>query len=369
MRDLYELCNEVNLKEDELLEMDVTALEKARLKQSLKQAIHSAKPRSSWKKRALAAAMVGALSLTALGLTFPTYASSLPVIRDIFKMWNDGSTGPGVYDHYKEYSTALNLSQTSKGISVTMQDAIYDGQTVSVAFAIESEQDLGENPTIQGSPVLAGATAMSGSSRITRIDDHHYVGLYHATGLAGDKGAAVNVDWELNRIIVHETSKEIKGNWSFELSLKATEGRTQLIGQSTEQAGVRVNLDKITVHPMSFTVHYSQQVGQEPRSKWDDAEVVLDITDDLGNHYTGKTNGGTGQDDLTMKWSTTFSRLDAKAARLIVTPRVILRSYSAENHGSVELDGNDAKTSPEPGKSEGRTEEIRLKDLVIDLQD
>ena len=56
----------------------------------------------------------------------------------------------GLYDDYKEYSTEINMTEESNGIKVTINDAIYDGKTVSVTYSIESDQDLGDDPIIFG---------------------------------------------------------------------------------------------------------------------------------------------------------------------------------------------------------------------------
>ena len=43
------------------------------------------------------------------------------------------------------------MTEESKGIKVTINDAIYDGKTVSITYSIESDQDLGNDPMIYGS--------------------------------------------------------------------------------------------------------------------------------------------------------------------------------------------------------------------------
>ena len=88
-------------------------------------------------------------------------AGNIPVIGDIFRFLDNGRTG--LYDDYKEYSTEINMTEESKGISVTINDAIYDGKTVSVTYSIESDQDLGNDPIILGILDIKGSKGQAGS--------------------------------------------------------------------------------------------------------------------------------------------------------------------------------------------------------------
>ena len=239
-----------------------------------------------------AAAVVVGLSTATVGLTFPAYAGNIPIIGDIFRFLDNGKTG--LYDNYKEYSTEMNLTQESNGIKITINDAVFDGETVAITYSIESDRDLGEDLTIFGMADIKGSNGGAGSSHITKIDEYHYVGLDKITpiGLTSDNS---RYQMENRQFTPNRHGKEIKGNWKFAFSLTATDSQVQLSNQSVEQNGVTVNIEKVAFTPMSFIVHYNQQATQQVQDKWHEAYVELEIKDDLGNVYSGEGNGGSGK--------------------------------------------------------------------------
>ena len=368
MKDIYELLNDITIDDNEFEEMEVTELEKSKVKSALKKDITTKKKRVGWKMKISAAAMIVVLSVTTFGLTFPAYAGNIPIIGDIFRFLDNEKTG--LYDDYKEYSTEMNMSQESKGIKVTINDAVFDGQTVAMTYSIESEHDLGDNITTFGSPNIKGSDGMAGSSYISKVDDHHYVGLHRVTpsGLISSEKEAIDIKWKVDRIFNNDTQEEIKGKWEFAFSLKATDSHIQLSNQSTKKSGVKVNIEKVSYTPMSFIVHYNQEVTEKVIEKWHEVYVELAIKDDLGNVYPGEGNGGSGKDSYNLSLSKTFEKLDPNATALIVTPHVTFRSLDSTNSGGVEFTKDGPKEIPIPSKSRTGKEDFVLEDIIIELE-
>ncbi|MCJ8012966.1 DUF4179 domain-containing protein [Paenibacillus sp. KQZ6P-2] len=365
MKDIYELLNDVDMGDNEFEEMKVSEFERARVKKAVKESIHRKK--KLWKKGIVAAALVAGISTAALGATFPAYASSIPIIGNIFRYLD---LGTGVYQDYKEYSSTINMSQESNGIKVTINDAIFDGETVSLTYSIESNKDLGADPIIQGFLDIKGAEGMAGSNQITKVDQNHYVGLITGSGFHPKEKDKVELKWNIESITIQDSNEKITGNWNFALALKATESDTQLINRRVDHDGVSVNIDKISVTPMSFIVYYDQVVSEKVRNKWGGVDVSLEIKDDIGNHYAGKDNGGFGDDSegYNIHLSNTFEKLDPKATKLIITPHLSLYEHTADNHGGVEITEDGSKEIPIPQKSGKGKEEYTLDDIVIELK-
>ncbi|WP_047155358.1 DUF4179 domain-containing protein [Aneurinibacillus tyrosinisolvens] len=365
MKDIYELLNDITIDENEFEEMEVNELEKAKVNKALKQSINKKKKMKSWKKNVAVASIIAGLSVTTFGIAFPTYANSLPVIGDIFRFLDNGRAG--LYDDYKEYSNEMNITQESKGIKVTINDAIFDGKTVFLTYSLKSEQDLGEKPAILGNLDIKGSKGMTGSSQILKVNENNYVGLVKAANVGLNDKDTVKVKWGLDRILT-DRQEEIKGDWNFALTLKATDSDVKLIGRSAEQDGVKVNIEKLSLTPMSFIVYYDQEVSKEIRNKWDEVEIDLKIKDDLGNSYSGEGNGGTGKDSYNMSWSKTFQKLDKNATKLFVTPHITLRNYSSSNHGGVELTENrENKISVSTPTKSSTGKDFVLDDIIIEL--
>lgn len=306
MKDIYELLNDHNIDDNEFEEMEVTEFEKAKVKSALKKSITKKKKRMGWKMNVAAAVIVLGLSTTTLALSFPAYASNIPIIGDIFKFLDSEKTG--FYDGYKEYSTELNMVQESKGIKITINDAVFDGKTVAVTYSIESDRDLGEDLVTDGMLDVKGPDEMTGSSYILKIDNYHYVGLDKIT-LYGFTSGNIDINWKPGSIHLLDIDEKIKGNWKFAFSLKATDNQVQLSNQSVEDYGVTVNIEKIAFTPMSFIFSYNQKVTEQVKDKWDGAEVELEVKDDLGNVYLGEGNGGSGKDIYTMRLTTAELKL------------------------------------------------------------
>ncbi|AZB41492.1 DUF4179 domain-containing protein [Bacillus sp. FJAT-42376] len=367
MKDIYELLNGMDFDESEFEPMEVSEVENEKVKRALKKSIKQ-KNRSSWKKGAAAAAIFACLSAGMVGMTFPAYASSIPVVGDLFKFLDTGKTG--MYDHYKEFSTGLNLTEESSGIKVTIQDAVYDGKTVSMTYVIESDKKLAENLLIGGSPEIKGSQASAGSSQITKVDDHHYVGLFKSTNLNQMDADQVNMEWKINSLSLPDSHTKIKGDWNFAFSLNAAEQKEEVFNLSAKKGGVQVSITKISQTPMSFSILYIQKADEKIRDQWDDMMVELDVKDNLGNSYSGEGNGGSGKDAYSISSSSTFEKLDPKATELIVTPHVQLRKHTPENHGEAVITEDGEKreipVKQKPGKVK---EEIVLDAMVIPLRD
>ncbi|WP_075980140.1 DUF4179 domain-containing protein [Bacillus massilinigeriensis] len=382
MKDIYELLNDIDIDEDEFEEMEVSELEKAKVKNTLKNSINKKRKRKSWKKNVAVASILVGLSATTLGLTFPAYAKNIPVIEDIFRFFDNGRADTsiqghtskdkekekGLYYNYKQFSNEINLTKESNGIKITVNDAVFDGKTVSITYSIESEQDLGEHAGTS-LPKIEGMNALGGTDRTTKIDTNKYVGILTVSNLEDKTLDVANIKWNIDSIQNPDNQTEIKGAWNFDFSLNAVDSTMQLSDSSSEQNGVKVSIEKISVTPMSFIVYYDQIVSEKVRNKWDGVDVELEVKDDLGNVYSGQDNGGKGTDSYNIGRSKTFEKVDQNATKLIMTPHITLRDYNSDNYGSVEISKDGEKreiTLPE--KSGKGKEEFVLEDIVIELK-
>ncbi|MED4402647.1 DUF4179 domain-containing protein [Metabacillus fastidiosus] len=370
-KDIYELLNDVTVDEADFEEVEVTEMEKARLKKILKNSLP--KKKSKWKKPVFAAAAVLCLSTATFGLAFPTYASQVPIIGDIFRFLDNDRTG--LYDNYKEYANELNVTKESNGVKITVNDAVFDGKTITLTYSLESEKDLGESPYTLDFVNVKGSHGASGSSIIKKVGENKYVGLLTATQMI-EESDEVNVNWSIGEVNTDPEMKEetIKGNWDFSFYLKAAERNNLPIHKSTEENGVKVSIGKIMFTPMSFTVDYSQDVSKGGRKNWDVVNVDLEIKDDLGNSYSGQGNGGSGDSDGShMDWSKTFMKLDEKATKLIVTPHVNYYNYGKggmESTSAEILENGEEKITELKSSNNNKKmrDERKLDDIVIELK-
>ncbi|WP_160689769.1 DUF4179 domain-containing protein [Clostridium sp. C2-6-12] len=367
MKDIYELLSDVDIDEDEIDTMEVSDIEKAKVKKHLKISI---KKNNGWKKKGLIAAVLGCVvigSVGLVGITNPAYAAEIPIVGDIFRFLDNGRTG--VYDKYKENANEINVTRESNGVAITIKDAIYDGKTLSYTYEIKSDKDLGESPMICGGLKIKGYKGgMTGGAEVRKIDENTYIGKDDYS-IDEDKDEVI-CQLNIREIIPtgqNDSNIEIKGQWDFDFDLKAIPGNKQLINKGTEKDGVKANIDSITKTSMSFIINYSQVVPDELRKKWFDMSLEIEVKDDLGNNYKGQGNGGHGNDnDNTMYWSKTFGKLDEKATKLIISPKMHLSNTG----GGVSIDENGKETeikhtidADHPARGE-----IKFDDIVINLE-
>ncbi|MFJ7744564.1 DUF4179 domain-containing protein [Peribacillus sp. NPDC097295] len=371
MKDIYELLNDIDIHESEFIEMEVTELEKARVKKRLKKSILKKKKNKGWQRKIMAASILFALTSATIGLSFTASASDIPLIGDIFRFLGDENgenKEKGLYHDFKNYSNTINLTEESNGISFTINDAIYDGKTVTITYSIESERDLGNESLNIPSPHIKEIKGQAGTDHTSKIAENKYVGILTASNIEKSENDTVHIKWDIDSIGATSMDKEIKGKWNFAFALQATKSNEQVINKSVDQYGVKVSIEKIAISPMSFVIHYNQEVSDLIKSKWDDAYVELTIKDDLGNAYSGQVNGGSGINGYNLNWSKTFQKVDANATKLIATPHVTLRNYTSENHGQVTITETGEKITSQSTISARAPKDIVLDDIIIDLK-
>ena len=209
MKDIYELLNDLNIDENEFEEMEVNDLEKANIKRSLKNAIKQKKKRSSWKKSVAAASIIAGLSVTTF-VTYPAYAGNIPVIDDIFRFFDNGKTDkensqnkePGLYYDYKKFSNEINMTKESNGTKITINDAVFDGKTLTLTYTIESEQDLGNAGITM--PKITGMKATGGTGNTSKLDANKYVGILTVSNLEDKKLDVAHINWILTALRIQK---------------------------------------------------------------------------------------------------------------------------------------------------------------------
>ena len=367
MKDIYELLNDVDIDANEIDTMEVTDIEKLRVKKALRKAINKNK---SWNKKAIIAAslffaLIG--SILFIGVSNPAYATNIPIVGDIFRFLDNGKTG--VYDKYKENANEVNITKESNGNTVTIKDAIFDGRTLSYTYEIKSNTDLGENPTLDSSSIKIENYygGLTGSSGTQRVDKNTYVGK--DTYTMDEQRKKINFQLKIKSIAdlmggESTQSKQIRGNWKFRISLPALLSTKQAVNKGTGKDGIKVNIDSISKNTATFSINFSQSITRKVKEKWFDVGTDLEIKDNLGNVYKGEGNGGSGN-DTTLNCRITFGKLDAKANQLIITPKI----HMSNNGGGVKTDKNGKETEIKSiiDKNHPEKGDIILDNIIVDL--
>jgi hypothetical protein len=63
----------------------------------------------------------------------------LPIIGNIFEFFSNESKSY-VFDEYNQYSTEIGTTKESNGVEITITNAVYDGESVTIAYTMRSEK-------------------------------------------------------------------------------------------------------------------------------------------------------------------------------------------------------------------------------------
>ncbi|WP_042476801.1 DUF4179 domain-containing protein [Bacillus ndiopicus] len=314
-----------NLNIDEIEPVAVTELEKKRLQ---KHVLGHKKKRAAWRKYAIIAAILfGGTVVTPF--TFPSLAAQIPFMKNIVEYTNTQL----IYKNYNDLATVLEQVQSSDGISIMIENAVFDGTSMTLTYAIETDKNLGEQPFIKGSFNVKSASGYGGTGFIKKINDNTYIGVESITPLFDDDAPEeILVRWQPSAI---RANSEViyKGDWSFEFKLPKLQNAIKTVHVEQQLAGVQVVINAIEQNALSTIIRYTEQIEKSVLEEWPMTSVdIIEVRDNLGNVYEAKSNGGHGNLETgTMEWSFSIDQLPAEATTLFLTPRIFYSKGSGNN--------------------------------------
>lgn len=103
------------------------------LDKKIEEVLGDKKKNNRWKRTAAAAA-IGFIVFSGLGVTFTSYATGRD-FKDIVYSFL------GFNDNYNKYATGLNEVQSSEGMKVTITSVVFDGYKINISYKIEANED------------------------------------------------------------------------------------------------------------------------------------------------------------------------------------------------------------------------------------
>ncbi|WP_238918059.1 DUF4179 domain-containing protein [Clostridium sp. YIM B02555] len=125
----------------------------------LNDAINKLGKRRSNAKKIASICSIFIIGMLLLGITMPAYASNIPIIGGIFKIFNDKR-----YEKYDEYSSDLNITKESNGVKITINKVVYDGLELNLFYTIESEEEMKHIPNFDNAELKINGSKVSFSS-------------------------------------------------------------------------------------------------------------------------------------------------------------------------------------------------------------
>lgn len=327
----------MELDVDQLPLEEVTDLEKARVKQHV---LKKRRKTASWRKLSVAALLIISTS-AATSFAFPSLASQLPFMNHVMRYFDDDYKQ---VSNFETFSKEIGLAQTSKGVTVMIDNAVYDGTTITVSFAIETEQDFGDSMQVRAPHWfdVVDASGSGGSDRIKKISDNRYVGVasFNPHFKKGATPETAEVTWQPTAFYNATTNKEVRGDWSFAFSVERLPGNVHDLHQTVANKEVSLTIQSIAYTDVSTVISYQQAAQESLLKKWKEVTPIFYITDNLGNQYLdgGGGGGSTSNNYQTFEGTTSFGAIKENATQLIIRPAVIASLSFGMGHIEMDLE-------------------------------
>lgn len=346
---IFKELNNVRLDVSELEEVPLSTMEQNRIQKKIFHKMSTKKKKKNY--FLLAAASFIVISSFTFSLTFPALAAKVPIISNIFELLSNNEYY--VFEEYDEHSTDIGITQVSNGISITATNAVYDGENITIAYTIKSEQDLGERPVLEGKMIVDEFgdrykdNGYFENYIVEKINDHEYAVVYIYQLLKGSKPDTLHVTWTGDTVInLNKVRQATLGSWSFQFLLEKLDNKTRKFTTnefSTEDKGIEVDLTKITQTPISSTIYLSELVDERVVSQEEkEMRVVLIeylISDDSGKsykyvHYRDSTHSTDFDANHRSNPRITMSVFDDAATTLTITPIVnVMKVDNPDSNG------------------------------------
>lgn len=283
------------------------------------------------------AAILGLSVVTASYFALPTVAGQIPFMQNVLMYFEDEEFPTT----YVDLATVVNQVQTSNGIDVMIENAVYDGTNVMITYAVQTELALGDNPRATGWLDIKESSGMGGSGSIEKIDDTTYVGVEKVTPhFKKENPEEIHVEWTPQAFTNEQTSKQIEGDWQFEFMLTQLATNLLPLDESIKQDGINLTMKSLELSEMAAVLDYQFDVEESILQDWPSISIEMsEVKDNLGNLYEVNGNGGISYDNGTSNESkATIYSLDERATSLTITPEIYYSKESGEGLEIVPMD-------------------------------
>ncbi len=279
---------------------------------------------------AAAAVLVIGMATTTM-VASPTVASFVVQIPIIGNVFNFLGIDENSFENYEEFSESVGLSESSNGITMIIDQAIYDGTNVTLSFLIESDKLSGKGFMFENLPAANGSM-VNGGFQMEYVEDVGYVGIFRLTPDFTDGKSKVEISWKPEAIMTEDG--EIKGDWEFNFAIAKISSESIVLDEKVKTEGVTVHLKEAAVTDVSVNIYYQQLVDPAYLTEWQYVEAELIARDDLGKVYKVPYNGGSADSSAKtaedLNWSATLSGLDPQASSLTFYPIAAVSRVDSE---------------------------------------
>lgn len=334
---IYKDLNDVHLDVEKYEEIPLSPFQEIQIIERTQKKLNNNK-RGKVKNRKYmftAVASVAAASFLTLSLTVPALAEKFN-IKNVFDFFTNEEQY--IFEEFNEHALYIGQVQEDNGIKITLTQAVYDKDSLTVAYTISSEKDLGERPVLDNAidveeyGTVNEDYVYSRNYLVEKISNFEYAVLevYNFSYYDNSKEVpdTLHISWDGGRVAnLNKGSQSTLGNWNFEFTLQSLESASSNFADrnvQTSDTGIEIEVAKMTQSPISTTFYINEKIDERIVSQ-EDIEmrgVLIEylVSDDLGNDYNYIHNRGTGH-------STDFNANHISTPQIVLNPIHVDASY------------------------------------------
>lgn len=301
-------------------------------KKAMKRRLLGQKKKPKWLlKTAVAAALLIGTGATVV-VAFPSIASQIPVLQNIVSYFEDDDL---VFSHFSDVAQPLDMTQTSNGSTITLGDAVYDGTSVTISFALKTEIDLGTTPNSTGMVEAAGANGYGAAISMKKVDDATYAGVITmAPGFGNSPPKTLSLNWKPVAFEdMNNMETKITGDWSFSFKLRALQGDRFAVDKTILFDGGKYLMDDLSLNKLSTVLRFETELTDENHYVTD-----WQLTDNLGNVYPMVFGTGGASTFRKPFQQITFEAVDPEASTVTIQPKITYIEHPEDAGVPLEID-------------------------------
>ncbi|RDZ05059.1 DUF4179 domain-containing protein [Priestia megaterium] len=296
--------------------------------------------------------------LVASSYQSPALASTLSQIPIIGSVFAD-SNSVGLKQAQKNGLTSqIGETQTVNGISVTLDEILYDQNGISLSYIIKSEKKLGEYYLGTGMDYTINGKSSGGSGSYEEK-------VQSATTRTAIQEINISEDmpnsFELG-LILHGKNGE---TWYFSNPIKKiTDIKKIPIHHSQNVDGISLKVEDLSLSKTGMSISYESSEKGEDFELSRAGDIEFQVVDQDGKEITSHSGGASGQkikDKLVFKSNKKFDPINSHVTELTVTPYLFLPS----DGGGVEYDENGE--SKDIGFKGGSLKPVKFKSFKVKI--
>lgn len=274
------------------------------------------------KKGVMVAGIAMGVTLIA-GIMNPDIVNAIPGAERIIELFKEDRAGKPI-DNYKNYTTAVKMSKSDNGITVTLDDVVIDDNKFLSTLIVEGDKVVGDKIEVEVRPQVNGEPLSGSNSSVKRLGDNKVAVM--TSGNTSDIKLGENIDLKVSIggvLTRNPDFKEINGDWEMDVKVKKQEDLKHSIVNNNEKTmsgeDMKIKTGELIVSKLGATLKLSGNQGTG-KVKETFQKIGYVIRDDKGQEFItdiidSKVNPDTGDFELSIEILSKFT--DSKYLEVI----------------------------------------------------